>query len=97
MAIPEDVISSLEEKTKRIIQIAETLKVDNERLQQRVDELLRQLRTKSQEIEVLESKYQSLKLTKTLLAPSPEDAKSVKLQVNRMVREIDKCIALLNR
>jgi phage shock protein A len=96
MAIQDDIISSLEEKIKRVIQVAEELRVNNEQLRQQVDELSRLLRTKDQEIAVLESKYQSLKFTKALIS-SPEDVKNVKFQVNRMVREIDKCIALLNR
>jgi phage shock protein A len=96
MAIQEDIISSLEEKIKQVIQVAETLKANNEQLQQQVDGLSGQFRVKNQEMEVLESKYQSLKLTKTL-ASSPEEVRNVKFQVNRMVREIDKCIALLNR
>ena len=96
MAIQEDFISSLEDKVKRVIQVAEGLKVSNEKLQRQVDELMEQLRVKNQEVEVLESKYQSLKFTKTVIS-SQEDVRSVKLQVNRMVREIDKCIALLNR
>jgi len=72
------------------------LKANNFELQQQVDELTGRLRVKNQEMEVLESKFQSLKLTKTLTS-SPEDIRNVKFQVNRMVREIDKCIALLNR
>ena len=96
MAIQENIISSLEEKIRRVIQVAEGLKDNNEQLQQQIDNLLEQLRRKDQEIEVLESKNQSLKLAKTLIS-SPEDVKNVKLQVNRMVREIDKCIAFLNR
>ena len=96
MTIQDDVISLLEEKIKRVIQVAEQLRANNEQLQHQIDELSGQFRAKSQELEVLESKYQSLKLTKNLIS-SPEDVKSVKLQVNRMVREIDKCIALLNR
>ena len=96
MAIQENIISSLEEKIRRVIQVAEGLRSNNEQLQQQIDNLSEQLRTKDQEIEVLESKNQSLKLAKTLIS-SPEDVKNVKLQVNRMVREIDKCIALLNR
>ena len=95
MAIQEDIISSLEEKVKRVIRVAEGLRANNSQLQQQVDELSRRLRDKNQEVEVLESKYQSLRLTKAM-ASSPEDARNVKLQVNRMVREIDKCIALLN-
>ena len=96
MAIEDDMISLLEEKINRVIRFAEELKARNGCLQQQVDELAVQLRAKSQEMEVLESKYQSLKLTKTMISSS-EDIRNVKFQVNRMVREIDKCIALLNR
>jgi len=96
MAIEDNMISSLEEKIKRVILFAEKLKTLNGQLQQQVDKLSGQLSVKSQEMEVLESKYQSLKFAKTLTS-SPEDVRNVKLQVNRMVREIDKCIALLNR
>jgi phage shock protein A len=96
MAIVDNMISSLEEKIKRVIRFAEELKTHNGQLQQQVDKLSGQIRAKSQEMEVLESKFQSLKLVKTLNS-SPEDVRNAKLQVNRMVREIDKCIALLNR
>ena len=96
MAIEDDMISSLEEKIKRVIRFAEELKTHNGLLQQQVDKLSGQLSVKSQEMEVLESKYQSLKFAKTLTSSS-EDVRSVKHQMSRMVREIDKCIALLNR
>ena len=96
MPIQEDIISSLKEKIKRVIRVADELKANNLQLQQQVDELTGQICVKNQEMEVLESKYQSLKLTKTMIS-SPEDIRNVKFQVNRMVREIDKCIALLNR
>ena len=96
MAIIDDIVSSFDEKVEQVIRVAEGFKTSNRQLQQQVDELSGQLRVKSQEMEVLESKYQSLKLAKTLVS-SPEDVKNAKLQVNRMVREIDRCIALLNR
>ena len=96
MAIEEDVISLLEEKIKQVIRVAENLIINNKQLKQQVDELSGLLLVKSREMEVLESKFQSLKLTKTLMSSS-EDIKDVRLQVNQMVREIDKCIALLNR
>ena len=96
MAILEDIVSSLEEKIKQVIQVAEKLRTNNGQLQQQVDGLTGQLCVRNQEMEVLESKYQSLKLTKTMTS-SAEDIRNVKLQVNQMVREIDKCIALLNK
>lgn len=96
MAIEDDIISSLKAKIERVIWFAEALKVHNEQLQYQVDQLSGQLSAKNQEMEVLESKCQNLKFAKTLNS-SPEDVRDVKLQVNRMVHEIDKCIALLNR
>jgi len=96
MAIEDSMIFSLEEKIKRVIRFAEELKIHNGQLQQQVDKLSGQLRVKSQEMEVLESNFQSLRLAKTLNS-SPDDVRNAKLQMNRMVREIDKCIALLNR
>jgi phage shock protein A len=96
MTIQDNVIISLEEKIQRVIGLAEKLKDHNRQLQQQVDNLEGQVHAKDQDMKVLESKYQSLKLTKTMIS-SPEDVKNVKFQVNRMVREIDKCIALLNR
>ena len=92
----DDIISLLEGKINEVIRYAEELKASNIQLQQQVDKLSEQIRIKNQEMEVLGSKYQSLKLTKTLISSS-EDVRNVKYQVNRMVREIDKCIALLNR
>ena len=96
MALEEDMISLLEGKIRQVIQVAEGLIINNNQLKQQVDELSGLLRVKDQEMEVLESKFQSLRLAKTLVS-SPEDVKNAKQQVNRMVREIDKCIALLNR
>jgi predicted nuclease with TOPRIM domain len=65
------------------------LKVQNEELQQVVQQ-------KQSQINELEEKNQQLKLVKSIMADS-EDANDAKVRINRIVREIDKCIALLNR
>ena len=95
MASQDEFISLLERKVEQVIHVAEGHKTDKAQLRQQVAELTRQLHAKDLEFKVLESKYHSLKLAKTLTTTS-EDVKNVKNQVNRMVREIDKCIALLN-
>jgi len=43
-----------------------------------------------------ELKFDNLKLAK-VIASSDESTHDAKIKVNRIVREIDKCIALLNR
>jgi len=52
--------------------------------------------SKNTEIEELNDKYKVLKMAKSLEGASNEN-KDVKLKINEMVREIDKCIALLNK
>ena len=48
-------------------------------------------------LEELNKKYENLKIAKVLSSVPGEDVHETKLQVNKIVREIDKCIALLNR
>jgi uncharacterized membrane protein YjjP (DUF1212 family) len=96
MAIQDEVIFSLGENIERVLLVAEALKESNLQLKQQVDELSEAVHVRDMEIEDLQSKFQNLKFTKTVVASS-EDIRSVKLRINRMVREIDKCIALLNR
>ena len=47
-------------------------------------------------IDELEHKNQQLTLVKSIMVDS-EDAHDARIRINRIVREIDRCIALLNR
>ena len=49
------------------------------------------------EINQLQEQVKLLKLAKQLEGDSVQDTKEVKLKINEMVREIDKCIALMNK
>ena len=49
------------------------------------------------EINQLQEQVKLLKLAKQLEGGSVQDTKEVKLKINEMVREIDKCIALMNK
>ena len=49
------------------------------------------------EINQLQEQVKLLKLAKQLEGDSVKDTKEVKLKINEMVREIDKCIALMNK
>ena len=44
----------------------------------------------------LQEKVRLMKISKSV-DTSQEDAKSTKLKINEYIREIDKCIALLNK
>lgn len=74
-------------------QVAE-LKQENRQLETQLADALQQLSQKGSQITDLEEKQKLITLAKSL--PEGESRKDVKLKINDMVREIDKCIALLN-
>lgn len=92
----KQVAVSLKQKVSKVILLYSNLQKENEKLQQQQNEFKETLKNKEAEIEFLKNKYNKLKLAKSILATSgePHDAK---IKINRIVREIDKCIALLNR
>lgn len=69
---------------------------ENDQLRRQNDDLQQVLQQKQSMIDVLEQKNQQLSLVKSIMADS-EDAHDARIRINRIVREIDKCIALLNR
>ena len=96
MTEKESIINSLEEKIKKLIMLHKELRGENENLFSENDELKSAIKLKEIELKELQSRYEQLKLAK-LLATGSEDVHEAKLKVNRIVREIDKCIALLNK
>ena len=68
----------------------------NRDLEKMNEELQQKVQQKQSQISELEEKNQQLALVKSIMADS-EDARDAKVRINRIVREIDKCIALLNR
>lgn len=92
----EVIVNSLEIKVNKLISLHNKLKSDNQRLLSENDELRSSIKLKENELKDLQSRYEHMKLAKLLVSGS-EDSHEAKLKVNRIVREIDKCIALLNK
>ncbi len=65
-------------------------------LNERINDLVEKIGKKEKEIEDINKKYESLKLAKTIAASSV-DSHDAKIKLNRIVKEVDKCISLLNK
>lgn len=91
-----ELIVELKDKVKTIISLYEAVKTEKEALLRNNEELVSRVETQNNEIEQLKKHYNNIKLAK-LVSASSEDSYDAKLKINRLVREIDKCIALLNR
>jgi hypothetical protein len=69
---------------------------------QKINELMRSLESKNKEleqamqaIEAWKAKYDSI-LTARIVSISKKEMKSAKMRLSELVRDVDKCIALLN-
>ncbi len=89
-------ISAIQEKAKLINSLYQKSLVENKLLQKEKEELKQTIEEKEKKIKEIENKYNTLKLAKTLTAAN-QDVSGVKGKINKLVREIDKCIALLNQ
>ena len=69
---------------------------ENDQLKKTNEDLRQAIQQKQMQIDELEHKNQQLTLVKSIMAES-EDAHDARIRLNRIVREIDRCIALLNR
>lgn len=69
---------------------------ENHRLKHKNEELQQVVQQDQSLIDELKQKNQQLSLVKSIMADG-EDAHGARIRINRIVREIDKCIALLNR
>ena len=90
------IINSIEIKVGRFIEKYNQLQLEKSDLQENKDALNAKLQEKEKQIIVLQDKVKLMNISKSVDTPQ-EDVKATRLKINEYVREIDKCIALLNK
>ncbi|CAL2079203.1 hypothetical protein LNI90_07760 [Tenacibaculum dicentrarchi] len=95
MSTPLEAIYLLEDKLKILLHKYQFLKEENQVLRENHAKLHVLLEEKTQELKIKQEEYQLLKVVKTIQGSS-ENRKETKQKINTLVREIDKCISLLN-
>ena len=88
--------TNLKVKIKELISAYEKLRDENLKLSEQKANLENILQERELAYLELDKKCNQHQLAKAFVASS-EDAHDAKIRVNRIVREIDQCIALLNR
>ena len=84
-----------ETRIRQLILKYKELEQENLELYSMVDEKEQALKKAEEEIEHLKSQYSHLKSAK-IIEVSGNDVQETKTRIAKMVKEIDKCIALLN-
>ena len=88
-------ISTFETKLRHFMFLYGELKQENSRLQQQLIEKEKKIEVLKTEQKVLESQYTNLKMARTI-SLYDKDIKETKQRLSSLVREVDRCIALLN-
>ena len=91
-----DELSILNLKLEELLKRFKELRRENIELRHENEKLMFTLEQDKEKLKELETKYERVKLTGALLGEGGR-AVEAKKKINELVREIDRCVALLNR
>ena len=91
----EQALHLFETRVRQLILSYQKLAQDNQRLQQEMVEKQQALDEALAQNQQLNMDYNNLKLAR-MMTVNGEDLQSAKNRLSRLIREVDKCIALLN-
>ena len=97
MEILTSQVSALKEAVSRSVAKYSSLLNDLEQLRESNQQLTVQNERLQLEIGALREELKTVKLAQALTGQNDQDPREIKLQINSYLREIDKCLALLNR
>ncbi len=92
----KELVDSIEIKIRNLIDKYNQVKLENSNLLKNNNDLKLVLDEKNNKIVELQNKVKLMNITKNV-DRSKDEVKSTRLKINEYVREIDKCIALLNK
>jgi septal ring factor EnvC (AmiA/AmiB activator) len=96
IAEPQIVFNELSYKIRQLMSVCERMKNERYMLQTNVTERDAQIADLNRQLKELEEKNKKLQLARAF-ETSGTDTRDAKLKIGRIVREIDKCMALLNK
>lgn len=90
----QKLLVDLEVRVKQVLFLCDSLKEENARLREEIRSGRKQLEETADALGRLKTKYDSLKVARTITAASV-DVDAARDKLSKLVREVDKCINLL--
>lgn len=90
-------IESFKQKFEKLVEKYKLLKAENVKLAEENSILKQNLEAKEKELSDNKKEQNTQQLASSFLAASDNNPQEAKNKINKIVREIDNCIALLNR
>ena len=95
MKFANELITQIEKKVEMLVSKLDDLKSENILLTNQIKELEDSINKKNNELEILTKKVKTIKISKTI--EGGKEKEEVKKRINEILREIDRCVGLLNR
>tara|TARA_Y100001968_G_scaffold316219_1_gene343769 strand:+ start:1008 stop:1292 length:285 start_codon:yes stop_codon:yes gene_type:complete len=92
----KDLVQNIEEKVHRLILLYDDIKKKKEILKEENIQLKKEISKKEDSLKQLEESIKLIRISKSTDTQDAEKNKASRQKINEYVREIDKCIALLN-
>lgn len=98
MANPEtiDIIQKLNQNFERLIEMYESIRTRHDILALELEAAKSELNQKSEQVLQLDEKVKQLLITQAMTADSPTNEEA-KAQLSRIIREIDRCLTLIEQ
>jgi len=87
-------MSGIEFKTHQLVKQLKEIKHENAEMKKKIDLLTKKEQENTTQLKYLEEKNKILRIAKSI---DGEDKTKAKLRINELLREVDRCIALLNK
>ncbi len=91
----QKILTNFETRVRQLMLLCETLRHEKEEIEKSLVISNEALRKSQEEIRNLKNDYDKLRLAK-MVSFGKSDVKNARLKLSGIVREIDKCIALIN-
>jgi predicted transcriptional regulator len=88
-------VSIFETRIHQLMDICNDLRLENNELNDQIDELKALYEELEKENKTIKVKYDNLKMAR-IITVKQDDFKGAKDRLSKLVKEVDKCIALLN-
>lgn len=89
-----NIIGGLRDRVNQILTICNRVKEENSMLKEKNDQLQNEVSQKDAEFKELKRQYENLRTALSLMDSS--EVHNTKIKLNRIVRDIDQCLSLLN-
>ena len=91
----EKLLAEFEIRMRQLTYLCDTLKEENALLKQQLTQRSVTIESLTSEVEELKAKYDNLKFVKSFSSENKDDTLQAKKRLSKLVRDVDKCIAML--